>query len=89
MQKSQQVDPTSDTLSQVTSVMRTVFKLPELIVSRSSTASSVRGWDSLNHVALIIAIESFYKIRFKAVEIANLKNVGELVDLIERRLEKS
>lgn len=68
--------------------MRTVFKQPNLTVERSTTASDVKGWDSLNHVALIIAIETFYKIRFKASEIAKLQNVGELVDLICLRLLK-
>ena len=86
--KTQQVDEKQNILLDVTDVMRTVFKQPSLVVERSTTASNVKGWDSLNHVALIIAIEAFYKIRFRASEIAKLQNVGELVDLIDRRLVK-
>lgn len=45
-------------------------------------ADDVDGWDSLNHVRFIIAVESHFNIRFSTLEITNLKNVGDLVDLI-------
>ena len=73
-------------LEEVSQIMHKVFNLKDLNVTRESSAENIRGWDSLNHVSLIIAIEAFYKIKFKASEIAQLKNVGELVDLVESRV---
>jgi len=45
-------------------------------------ADEVDGWDSVNHVKLIIAIESEMGIRFESDEITAPENVGALVDLI-------
>jgi acyl carrier protein len=43
----------------------------------------VPAWDSLMHVTLIIAVERSFGVRFKSSEVANLQNVGDLVDLVE------
>ncbi|HMN70392.1 MAG TPA: acyl carrier protein [Rhodoblastus sp.] len=45
-------------------------------------ADEVDGWDSVNHVKLIIAIESEMGIRFESDEITSPENVGALIDLI-------
>ncbi len=74
-----------DVLDAVTQIMRQVFEAPDLAVTRESSAQTIRGWDSLNHVALILGVESHFKLKFRASEIASLKNVGELTDLIARR----
>ncbi|MBP6304285.1 MAG: acyl carrier protein [Bacteroidia bacterium] len=48
----------------------------------STTAKEVEGWDSLNHIQIIAAIERKYGFRFTLVEIQSFKNVGEMVDSI-------
>ena len=49
-------------------------------------APQVPGWDSLNHVNVILAVEKHYNIRFKNLEILRLKNVGDLQKLINSKL---
>lgn len=49
-------------------------------------ATDVPGWDSLNHVNVILAVEKFFKVKFKSVEILRLKNVGDLQKLIDTKL---
>jgi acyl carrier protein len=71
----------------LTGVMRAVFDTPELVVSDSTTASDVDGWDSLAHVGLIVAVEKAFSVRFTTKEIKTLSNVGEFVRLIERRVK--
>jgi len=56
----------------------------DLHLSNDTTADDVDGWDSVNHVKLIVAIEREFNIRFGADEISAPKNVGELVDLVTR-----
>ena len=46
------------------------------------SASDVENWDSLGNIRLFVAIEQKFSIQFSTGEIANLKNVGELVDAI-------
>ncbi|HLP32842.1 MAG TPA: acyl carrier protein, partial [Bacteroidia bacterium] len=48
----------------------------------STTAKEVKGWDSLNHIQIIAAIERKYGFRFTLIEIQSFKNVGEMVDSI-------
>ena len=49
------------------------------------SASDVENWDSLGNIRLFVAIEEKFSIQFTTGEIANLKNVGELVDAILSR----
>jgi acyl carrier protein len=52
-------------------------------------ASDVPEWDSLNHINLIVAIEARFKIKFKTSEIESLRNVGHLVEMIEKKTDKA
>ena len=69
-------------------IFRDVLDLPDLQLSRQSNASNVEGWDSLAHVNLVMAIEKRYKIKIALGELQDLKNVGEMADLIQKKLAK-
>ncbi len=49
-------------------------------LTTETTADQVEGWDSIKTVELIVAIERAFGVRFKLGEIANLENVGQLVE---------
>ncbi len=70
--------------SRLNAVFQDVFKNDHLEVSRATTARDVPGWDSLTHLRLILATEREFKIRLPSTKVSNLKNVGELADLIDR-----
>ncbi len=59
--------------------------LADFDIGDSTTASMVPGWDSLNHVRVIMAVEEAYRIRFRTLEVIRLKNVGELQSLIDSK----
>ena len=71
-----------DLMGRLTTVFQSVFGDEMLSLSRVTTARDVEGWDSLMHINLIVAVEREFKIRFTTREIAGLKDVGELLDLI-------
>jgi acyl carrier protein len=73
------------TLGRVTDVFRDLFNDDELVVSRSTTAKDIVDWDSVMHVSLIIQIEKAFGVRFSSTEVANLEDVGELIDLVEAK----
>ena len=75
----------STTLANLQDVFRDVFEDDQLEVARETTAADVDGWDSLKHVALVVNVEKAFKVRFTSAEVAGLKDVGELVDLIEAK----
>ena len=66
-------------------VFRDVFDDDNLVANPETTAADIDGWDSLAHIRLMLTVEKAFGVKFAAAEIAGLKNVGELVNLIESR----
>jgi acyl carrier protein len=73
-------------LERLTRVFRDVFDDDELEIDRDTTAQDVEGWDSLMHVTLLVNVEKAFGIKFSSSEVASMKDVGQLVDLIDARL---
>ena len=71
----------SEVLSQenekkLTDIFRTLFDNPSLVLHDELTAPQVPGWDSFNHINLVMQIEEEFGIRFSTEEISSLKDVG-------------
>ena len=75
-----------DLLPEIQDIFRDIFDEESLVITRESNASNVADWDSLAHVNLVTAIEQKYKIKFALAELQELKNVGDMIDLIEKKL---
>lgn len=71
-------------LDELQEVFRSTFEDDALVINRNTTAKEVVGWDSLTHVTLLVSLEERFGVRFKSSEVADLKNVGELLDLLQR-----
>lgn len=67
-------------------IMRTLFHQPDLELADDLTAAQVPGWDSLNHVNLVIQVEEEFGIRFTNDEVAQLANVGDLKQLVHSKV---
>ncbi len=63
-----------------------MFDEPGLELTLGTTCDDVPMWDSMNHITLVVEIESRFGIRFQTAEIEELKNVGELVQTIQAKL---
>jgi acyl carrier protein len=79
------IEKMSDTLSKVTEVFCDVFDDDEIELELQTTAEDVDAWDSLMHVTLMLNIEKAFGVRFASSEVAGLKNIGELVALIDSK----
>jgi len=75
----------TDRLARLNEVFREVFDDDDLVITRATTAKDIDGWDSLMHVTMIVNVERAFGLKFTSAEVAGLKNVGELEDLIIRR----
>lgn len=76
----------ASTLERLQPIFQDVLDNPDLRIDRSSSALTVPGWDSLAHINLVVAIEHEFKIKFALGELEELKDVGEMVDLMERKI---
>ena len=72
-------------LLRLNEVFRSVFDDPELTVSRTTTAKDVPGWDSIVHITLVIEVEREFDVKFQMAEIEKLRNVGDLVAILETK----
>ena len=69
-------------------VFQDVFDDSSIRVTPKTTANDIEDWDSLEHITLISAVESEFRMRFKMHEVSTMKNVGEMVEIIAARAKR-
>jgi acyl carrier protein len=74
------------TMEKLTEICRRVFDDDSIVLTDSTTANDVPGWDSLSHMNLIIAIEAEFRFEFTQKEVSGFRNVGELVNCINKKI---
>lgn len=67
-------------------VFRDVFDDEDITVEEATTADDIDDWDSLEHINLIVAVEKKFGMKFTMGEVSGMKNVGEMADIIEKRI---
>jgi acyl carrier protein len=72
-------------VSRLTPIFRDVFNDNALVVSDGMTAADVPAWDSLSNINMIIAVEKAFGVKFRIKDVRDLKNVGELLELIKTK----
>ena len=65
------------------------FGLAELALEPSMTADDIEGWDSVSNIALMIALEEEFGMRFNTGEMASIENVGQLAERIAAAQERA
>ena len=75
-----------DIYAQLTIIFNDLFDDDSLVLTPDLTAADVPDWDSFNHINLIVAIESRFKIKFQTAELESLHSVGHLADLVRKKL---
>lgn len=75
-------------MAKITEILSEVIDNPQLQLTEGSTADGVADWDSVNHVKLLIALESDLGIQFGTDEVNGIENVGGLIDAVQKKLEQ-
>jgi acyl carrier protein len=75
-------------LAEVNRILCDLLDNDSIQLKYETTANDVKGWDSLNHIQLVVAVEKHFKIRFNFTELQKFKNVGEMCDNIAAKLVK-
>lgn len=75
-----------DTITKLNGIFCQVFDDDAIEIARDTTADDIDGWDSLSHMNLIVAVEMGFNIRFNAKDVRALKDVGDLIDIIDKKL---
>jgi acyl carrier protein len=76
----------SELNTRLEALFRKVFRKPDLNLTRELTAQDVTGWDSITNTELLAEVENQFGIRFTLKEVRQMRNVGDLMDLLAARL---
>jgi acyl carrier protein len=66
-------------------IFRQVLDDDTIALNPEMTADDVEGWDSMNHIFIVVEIEKRFGVKFQAAEMEELKNVGELAALVRAK----
>lgn len=69
-------------------IFRDILDLEDLVLEMETSANDVEEWDSLAHINLVVAIEKEYNIKFALGELQELKNIGDMVKLINKKVNE-
>lgn len=78
----------SELLLKLEAIFKEVLSNNTIKLSESYSADDVEGWDSLTHLLIVSVIESEFKIKFGSMESRNWKNIEQMLDSIETKLNK-
>ena len=76
----------TEIFNNVVASMKEVFEDDSIVVTTETNAEDIENWDSLTHIVLISTIEKKFKLRFALGELQALRNVGDMVKLIQNKL---
>jgi len=63
-------------------IARRVTDEDELVFDAATPFDQIEGWDSLNHVHMIVQMEKTFAIRFDPARLQAIEKVQDLLDII-------
>ena len=83
--EAQRTAGTESAASTLIELAASVFNLPASGIGMQDNPDSIDGWDSLNHLQLVSAVERSFGIEFGMVEVMRAQSLGALLDVIESK----
>lgn len=71
-----------DVYERLNTVFREVFDDDSIELQDETTSEDIDGWDSFEHINLIVAVQDEFHFKIPMGKVVTMKNVGEMVDII-------
>lgn len=71
-----------EVFKRLNSVFREVLDDETIELHEDTVADDVDGWDSFEHINLVVAVEEEFSFKIPMGKVVTMKNVGEMVDII-------
>ena len=75
-------------LIKIKPILFKIFNNKKININLKSSAATIKNWDSLAQISIILNIEKMFKIKFKISEIADLKNIEDMINLILKKKKR-
>lgn len=66
-------------------IVSRVFKVPFSNISEKTASDSIKNWDSLKHMNLILALEDEFNVQFDSATIPKLLRVEVILDELKKK----
>lgn len=86
IEKSEEING-EDILTSILDTASKVFNLPLHSLTKSSSSSSISGWDSLNHLVLITKMEELFKVEFSTKELMNMVSINAIYNILLKKIK--
>lgn len=68
----------------IIAVLSEVFSLPPETFGDATTPADVKGWDSVRHVDLVVALEERFNCMFEPEEVPDLTSLQRIEECLRR-----
>jgi len=68
-------------------ILAEVFNIEKEKVSIDSDNKTLKEWDSLSHVSLMVKLEEIYNVKFEAFEVARATSVKSIIDILKEKTD--
>jgi acyl carrier protein len=72
----------------LTDIFRDEFEDDSILLGEATTTADIAGWDSVAEINILAAAEIRFGIEIRAAEAERLASVGDLIDLILRKVPR-
>lgn len=76
----------NSTLEQVQAIASDIFGVPSAKITTDSSPETIETWDSMQHLNLVLAIEEKFGLQLSPEEIEDMRSVGAVAALVEKKL---
>ena len=74
-------------LAQLNAIVCDVLDDDSIVLTPETKAGDIAAWDSMEHINITVAAEARFGVKFLVAEIDSLRNVGDFIALIGKRLQ--
>ena len=73
-------------LKELEEIFQDIFDDDTIELTENMSAADIEDWDSLRQISILAAAEDVFRIQLAISDTRNLKNIGDLVDIIAKKL---
>lgn len=77
---------TSTAFEQVRGIASDLFAVPSHEITADSSPETIKTWDSIQHLSLVLALEEKFQIQFSPDEIEQMTSIGTIARLLGSKL---
>lgn len=74
-----------DVIERVNGVAADVFGVPASSLSAESSPETIDGWDSVQHLNLVLALEAAFGVQIDPEDIESIKTLGAAAEVVARK----